>query len=92
VSTTIKITCTNDSAAELRAVAARCSDGAQTRPLLVIAMILGGVRRLDDARQVGMDRQTLRDWVHRYSETGIHGLVSRNAPGRGTRPSRDAQT
>ena len=28
-----------------------------------------------------MDRQTLRDWVHRYNEAGIHGLASRKAPG-----------
>jgi transposase len=29
-----------------------------------------------------MDRQTLRDWVHRYNEGGIDALVSRIAPGR----------
>ena len=23
-----------------------------------------------------MDRQTLRDWVHRYNEAGINGLIS----------------
>jgi transposase len=44
-------------------------------------MILDGASRLDAARQAGMDRQTLRDWVHRYNEAGIHGLVSRKAPG-----------
>ena len=30
----------------------------------------------------GMDRQTLRDWVHRYNEAGIEGLKSRKSPGR----------
>jgi transposase len=28
-----------------------------------------------------MDRQTLRDWVHRYNEASIEGLISRPAPG-----------
>ena len=28
-----------------------------------------------------MNRQTLRDWVHRYNKTGIDGLVSRKPPG-----------
>jgi transposase len=29
-----------------------------------------------------MDRQTLRDWVHRYNESGVDGLKSRTSPGR----------
>jgi transposase len=29
-----------------------------------------------------MDRQTLRDWVHRYNAAGIAGLKSRQSPGR----------
>ena len=28
-----------------------------------------------------MDRQTLRDWVHRYNETSTEGLLSCVAPG-----------
>ena len=28
-----------------------------------------------------MDRQTLRDWVHRYNRQGVDGLISRKAPG-----------
>ncbi len=28
-----------------------------------------------------MHRQTLRDWVHRYNETGLFGLASCKAPG-----------
>ncbi len=69
------------SATELRGLAARCRDAAQTRRLLAMAMILEGASRLDAARQAGMDRQTLRDWVHRYNEAGPDGLVSRKAPG-----------
>jgi transposase len=29
-----------------------------------------------------MDRQILRDWVHRYREEGIAGLSNRPLPGR----------
>ncbi len=28
-----------------------------------------------------MDRQTLRDWVHRYNDQGLAGLPDRKAPG-----------
>lgn len=28
-----------------------------------------------------MDRQTLRDWVHRYNDQGLAGLSDRKAPG-----------
>ena len=68
-------------AAELRALAARSDDADQTRRLLAIAMILAGASRADAARQTGMDRQTLRDWVHRYNQLGVDGLISRKSPG-----------
>ncbi|WP_369821546.1 helix-turn-helix domain-containing protein, partial [Novosphingobium sp. CF614] len=29
------------------------------------------------AHAAGMDRQTLRDWVHRYNEEGLSGLSDR---------------
>lgn len=77
----IGITRKDHTAAELRAVAAKCADGAKSRRLLAIAMVLEGVSRFDAARQAGMDRQTLRDWVHRYNTAGIEGLASRKAPG-----------
>ena len=54
MSAAIKITRMDYTAAELRAVAAKCSDGGQTRRLLAIAMILDGASRLDAARQAGM--------------------------------------
>jgi putative transposase len=38
--------------------------------------------RASAARLTGMDRQTLRDWVHRYNAEGIAGLCNRPAPGR----------
>lgn len=68
-------------AAELRGHAAKCHDTARARRLLAIAMILEGKSRSDAARCTGMDRQTLRDWVHRYNEEGVEGLSSRKAPG-----------
>ncbi len=56
-------------------------NAAKTRRLLAIAMVLEGASRLEAARQTGMDRQTLRDWVHRYNEHGVDGLASRKPPG-----------
>ena len=68
--------------AELRELAVRCRDAAQSRRLLAIAMVLEGSSREAAARQTGMDRQTLRDWVHRYNEAAVDGLISRTGPGR----------
>lgn len=62
-------------------MAVRSRDVAQSRRLLVIAMVLEGHSRLDAAHQAGMDCQTLRDWVHRYNASGAPGLVSRPMPG-----------
>jgi hypothetical protein len=36
--------------------------------LIAIANALEGTDRASAARVAGMDRQTLRDWVHRYSK------------------------
>ncbi len=77
----VAITRTDHSAAELRGQAAQSGDADQTRRLLAIAMIVDGASRADAARQTGMDRQTLRDWVHRYNQLGADGLISRKAPG-----------
>ncbi len=81
MSAAVKITRLDHTAAALRGFAARSGDVAQSRRLLAIAMVVDGASRLDAARQAGMDRQTLRDWVHRYNETGVDGLLSRQAPG-----------
>jgi transposase len=81
MSAAIKITRMDHAPAELRAVAAKSDDADKTRRLLAIAMIHDGASRLDAARQAGMGRQTLRDWVHRYNDAGIDGLVSRKPPG-----------
>lgn len=77
----IEITRTEQTPAALRAIAAKSRDGAQVRRLLAIALILEGKSRTEAAAQSGMDRQTLRDWVHRYNEAGVAGLISHKAPG-----------
>jgi transposase len=79
--TAVVITRTDHTAAALRSLAAKSDDAAKARRLLAIAMILEATSRLDAARLTGMDRQTLRDWVHRYNAAGIDGLVSRKPPG-----------
>ena len=78
----VTVTRTEHSAAELRAFAAKGRDAAQVRRLLAIALVLEGGSRTEAAESSGMDRQTLRDWVHRYNDEGIEGLKSRSAPGR----------
>ena len=70
------------SGAGLRALSSRCSDGAQVRRMLALAMVLEGRSRTEAAELNGMDRQTLRDWVRRYNAEGLEGLKSHSAPGR----------
>src|SRR3954471_14078455 len=68
--------------AELRALARRERDGRVSARLLALANALDGMSREDAARAAGMDRQTLRDWVHRYNAEGVEGLRDRPRPGR----------
>jgi transposase len=68
-------------AAAFRAHAARTTDARQARRILAIAMVLDGHPRLLAAQVGGMDRQTLRDRVHRYNADGLAGLVDRPRPG-----------
>jgi transposase len=77
----VMITRTEHTADALREHAAKSRDAAQVRRLLAMALILDGRPRTAAAEQCGMDRQTLRDWVHRYNAEGIAGLISRVAPG-----------
>ncbi len=51
-------------AKELRAAAGREKDSAASRQMLALAMVLDGADRTSAAENCGMDRQTLRDWVH----------------------------
>ena len=70
------------SAADLRAAAKRSANARQASRILPIAMVLDGFSREEAARLCGMDRQTLRDWVHRYNEAGLDGLADRARSGR----------
>ena len=77
----IAITRTELTAAELRAAAAKSRDAQAARRMLALALVLEGVDRKTAAETCGMDRQTLRDWVHRYNAEGLAGLSNhRGAP------------
>jgi len=78
----LEITRADHTGATLRALAGKCRDGAQVRRLLALAMVLDGHSRSVAASSNGMDRQTLRDWVHRYNDEGVDGLQTRVPPGR----------
>lgn len=78
----VPITRDDYDAAGLRAQAARTSDAKMARRLLAIALVLEGASRWEAARACGMDRQTLRDWVHRYNAGGVGALANRTPPGR----------
>jgi Helix-turn-helix domain len=69
------------SSAELRRQARRENDGRVSARLIALANALDGIDRASAARLAGMDRQTLRDWVHRYNAKGIAGLYDRPKPG-----------
>ena len=47
--------------------------------------MLDGVDRKTAAETCGMDRQTLRDWVHRYDAAGLAGLRDLKSPGPGSK-------
>jgi transposase len=78
----VAITRTEMSAADLRAAAKRSANARQASRILAIAMVLDGFSREEAARLCGMDRQTLRDWVHRYNKDGLAGLADRARSGR----------
>ena len=77
----IAITRLELTAAELRAASAKSRDAQPARRMLALALVLEGVDRKTAAQTCGMDRQTLRDWVHRYNAEGLAGLTNhRGAP------------
>ena len=80
----IEVTRLDVSASALRRQASRCDNGPVACRILAIALVLEGASRAAAAEACGMDRQTLRDWVHRYNAAGVDGLV--DAP-RSRRPS-----
>ena len=77
------------SSAELRRLASRSKDANQSRRLLSLAAVVDGMNRADAARIGGMDRQTPRDWVHRFNEAGPDGLFDHWAAGPPSRLSQE---
>ncbi len=84
---TVAITRMEHTAAELRRYAVGSATALIARRLLALALILDGHKREDAARAGGMDRQTLRDWVHRYNANGLAGLSDRHGGGAQSRLS-----
>src|SRR3954465_5472042 len=80
-------------AVEVRREAARCRDARAARRMLALALVLEGSSREEAARAAGMDRQTLRDWVHRHDAEGLPGLRDRPRSGRRPRltPGQEAE-
>src|ERR687886_1047513 len=78
---TVAVTRQELGAVELRREAKRCRDAAAARRMLALALVLDGCSREEAARHAGMDRQTWRDWVHRYNAEGLPGLSDRCRPG-----------
>ena len=69
------------SSPDLRRLAKASKDSNQSRRFLSLAAIAGGRKREEAARIGGMDRQTLRDWVHWFNELGPDGLLDRHRGG-----------
>ncbi len=67
----------------LRNLARRSRDPRQVRRLLALAAAYDGMSRTEAAKVCGMDRQTLRDWAHRFNDEGPDGLKHRSGSVRG---------
>jgi transposase len=72
---------TDFTAGELRRLAKKAKDANQSRRLLSLAAVLDGMSRTEAAMISGMDRQTLRNWVHRFNAAGPDGLLDNWASG-----------
>ena len=70
----VAITRRDVSVGDLRHEAGRTRDAKAARRMLAIACVMEGQSRVDAAETCGMDRQTLRDWVHRFNADGLAGL------------------
>jgi transposase len=65
----------------LRTEARHAWTARQGARFLALAGVAEGRSRRDASRLGGMDRQTRRDWVHRFNAEGPDGLIDRQAPG-----------
>jgi len=80
------------SAEQLRALARRSRDANQSRRLLSLAAVRDGKDRGEAAKIGGMDRQSLRDWVHRFNAAGPEGLFDHWTDGPKSRLSAEQLT
>lgn len=90
----VAISRTELDAAGLRRAAGRERDAAASRRMLALALVLEGATRTEAARAAGMERQTLRDWVHRYNAEGLAGLrdrVGETGPKRRLSPEQETE-
>src|SRR5438046_9819566 len=72
-------------AAQIRVLAKRSKNAAQTRRLLALAAIYDSGSRTEAAKIGGVGLQTIRDWVLAFSAAGPAGLIDGKAPGTGAR-------
>ena len=72
-------------------MARRSKDVNQSRRLLSLAAVRDGMDRGGAAKIGGMDRQTLRDWVHRFNAAGPEGLIDNWTAGPKPRLSAEQQ-
>jgi transposase len=77
----VEITGRELDAVGLRRAAGDSKDAAAARRMLALALVLDGRSRQEAASSCAMDRQSLRDWVHRYNALGLAGLSNKRAPG-----------
>jgi transposase len=89
--TAVSITRTEHTPAQMRRAASRTGDANAARRMLALALVMEGKSRSEAAASCGMDRQTLRDWVHRYNAVGLEGLSDKLAPGRRPRLSSEQE-
>ena len=75
---TVAITRLDLSAADPRQAAARTPEAKVARRMPAIALVLEGCSRAEAVETCAMDRQTLRDWVHRYNASGLGGRRRRS--------------
>src|SRR6202048_4823911 len=81
----VSITRLDLTASELRKAASGEKNSAAARRVVALALVLDGVDRKMAAETCGMNRQTLRDWVHRYNAEGLAGLRNLKSPGPGSK-------
>ena len=78
----VKVTRDEHTPKALRRMAAELKDAGHVRRALAISFVLEGWPRGQAAEFAGVDRQTLRDWIERYNESGFDALATLTSPGR----------